>query len=354
MIGPRIGSAGTRTASTGASSQAAGDQPDTLEVSELVVAYDQPGRAATVVKGLSFSVRPGQTLGLVGESGSGKTVTSLALMGLIDPPGRVVSGSVRLAGRELIGLSAKEWSMVRGSQIAMIFQEPRRSLDPAFTAGQQIAEVARRSLALGRRGAAARAAELLEQVGFPDPSATMRRYPHQLSGGMCQRVILCMALAGQPRFLIADEPTTALDVTIQSQVLDLLCRVQAERDLGMVFVTHDLAVVAEMCDDVAVLFAGEIVEQAPAEVLFSAPRHPYTQTLLDSLPRMPRAGHTPEPAAGSTTLMPPAGGDGCRFADRCDFVESACLAGPPPVVPVGPGHSARCARTDDVRLRGLT
>jgi oligopeptide/dipeptide ABC transporter ATP-binding protein len=305
---------------------------------------------ARAVDGVSFDLYPGETLGIVGESGSGKTVTSLSVLRLIpEPPGHIRPGSfIEFEGRNLLTLAPKALRAIRGNEIAMIFQEPMTSLNPVFTVGDQIAEAAIVHQHLSRKRARARAIDMLKLVGIPDPAESVDRYPHQLSGGMRQRVMIAMALVCHPKVLIADEPTTALDVTIQGQILELLERLQAELGMAIMLITHDLGVVAGSADRVVVMYAGQVVEQAPTPELFAHPLHPYTEGLLKSVPRLdtptPRArGHLPSipgqvPAA---TAWP----SGCRFHPRCPFAWDRCRAEEPPLLDAGgePGtHTVRC------------
>ncbi len=312
-----------------------------LEVTGLrtLFATDQGSFAA--VDGVDFSVDAGRTLAIVGESGCGKSVTSLSIMGLVRPPGRVAAGSIRFEGRELVGLPAVELQALRGNAMAMIFQEPMSSLNPAFTIGAQIVEALQCHQRLTRAQAQARAIEMLAQVRIPAPEQRFHEHPHRLSGGMRQRAMIAMALANAPRLLIADEPTTALDVTIQAQILALMHELQQASGTAIVLITHDLGVVAEVADDVVVMYAGRIVERAPVQQLFNEPQHPYTVGLLGSMPRLHGtatrlaaiAGQVPSP------LQRPAG---CAFAERCPFADARCRAEAPPWRAVGDGHHAAC------------
>jgi oligopeptide/dipeptide ABC transporter ATP-binding protein len=298
------------------------------------------------VDGVSFDVREGETLAVVGESGSGKSVTSLSILRLIpSPPGRIVSGSIRFRGRELLELSNAEMRRIRGREISMIFQEPMTSLNPVYTCGDQIMESLIVHERLSRRAARARAIELLRIVGIPSPEQRVDEYPHQMSGGMRQRVMIAMALACRPSILIADEPTTALDVTIQAQILELLERLQGEFGMAVILITHDLGVVAETADRVVVMYGGQVVEQCDVRAAFQRPRHPYTAGLLRSLPRLGQReplrvipGTVPNPAH-----FPP----GCRFEPRCAVAQPRCLA-PPALEEVEPGHGARCWRSGEI------
>jgi oligopeptide/dipeptide ABC transporter ATP-binding protein len=315
-----------------------------LEVRGLRTHFAIDGGEFAAVDGVSLSVGAGQTLAIVGESGSGKSVTALSIMGLVPrPPGRLAGGSIKLEGRELMGLSAKELQSLRGNGMAMIFQEPMSSLNPAFTVGDQIIEVLQRHRPIGRAEAERLALLGLERVRIPAPAQRMHEYPHKLSGGMRQRVMIAMALANEPRLLIADEPTTALDVTIQAQILALMRELQQASGTAIVLITHDLGVVAEVADTVAVMYCGRIVEQAPVAELFAEPQHPYTVGLLGSMPRLHGqatrlaaiAGQVPGP------LDRPAG---CRFADRCPFVMPRCREAQPELQDLGNGHLAACWR----------
>ncbi|WP_208430946.1 ABC transporter ATP-binding protein [Aeromicrobium yanjiei] len=302
---------------------------------------------------MNLSLGAGMTLGLVGESGSGKTVTSLAIMGLIAGKNTRLTGSVKLLGRELVGLSEGELSHLRGSEMAMVFQEPRRSLDPAFTVGDQIAEVIRRHEGVSRKDAFAQAVEMLEKVGIPDAKSRAKAYPHQFSGGMCQRVMLAIALACKPKLLIADEPTTALDVTVQKEMLALMNQLQADFDVSILFITHDLGVVAEMCDDVNVMYAGQVVESTGLYELFETPQHPYTEGLLAAIPEsVPRGGRLRSiPGAVPAPREWPVS---CRFFARCAHaVPGRCDEGPVDLAMVQPGHAVRCVRAGELELKGI-
>jgi oligopeptide/dipeptide ABC transporter ATP-binding protein len=292
------------------------------------------------VDGLSLDLWPGEMVGLVGESGSGKSVTALSVLRLIEPPGYIMGGSALFEGRDLLALPEAEVAAVRGRRIAMVFQNPRAALNPVMPVGEQIARVAAHHLALSRRAARARALELLEQVQVPEPARRARAYAHELSGGMCQRVTIAVALAGGPALLLADEPTTGLDVTIQAAILDLLRDLQRAAGLTVVLVTHDLGLVAETCDRIAVMHAGHLVEVGTVPQVFAAPAHPYTAGLLGAIPRIDRAvTMTSVPGDLPSLLDPPAG---CRFAGRCDRAEDACLSADPPWVPLADGHRVFC------------
>jgi oligopeptide/dipeptide ABC transporter ATP-binding protein len=292
------------------------------------------------VHGVDLVVGAGERLGIVGESGSGKSLTMLAVMGLLSPPLEVLSGSIRLGGRELVGATEEELRAVRGSEVAMIYQDPMTSLDPMFRVGDQVAEG---PLAHGgsRHDVAARVQSGLSEVGFADPQRVQRQYPHELSGGMRQRVMIASALIGAPRLLIADEPTTALDVTIQRQILRLVARLQREHGMAVAWITHDLGVVAQFAERVAVMYAGRIVETAPTRRLFAAPQHPYTAALLHSLPTTAQAGARLEQIAGSPpdAATPP---PGCPFHPRCRQVTDRCRSERPPLQPRADRSAAAC------------
>jgi len=312
-----------------------------LEVSGLRTHFSTDDGEFAAVDGVSFAVEAGQTLAIVGESGCGKSVTALSIMGLVRPPGRVAAGSIRFEGRELVGLPARDMQALRGNALAMIFQEPMSSLNPAFTVGEQIVEGLQRHRRLTRTQAEVRAVQMLERVRIPAPAQRFHEHPHQLSGGMRQRAMIAMALANEPRLLIADEPTTALDVTIQAQILELMHELQRETGTAVVLITHDLGVVAEVADDVVVMYAGRVVEQAPVAALFAEPQHPYTVGLLGSMPRLHGSaerlaaiqGQVPNPLQ-----RPP----GCAFAERCPFADSRCRSDAPPWRAVGAAHRAAC------------
>jgi peptide/nickel transport system ATP-binding protein len=322
-----------------------------LEVEHLAVEFRTTHGRVRVVEDVSFTLTSGETFGLVGESGSGKSVTSLALLGMIGPPsGSVPEGSVRLEGRELLGMPERELSRIRGREVAMIFQEPKRSLDPAFTVGDQISETLRTHLGVSRREGWRRAVAMLDTVGIPSPSRRAHDYPHQFSGGMAQRVMLAIALCCEPKVLIADEPTTALDVTVQAKVLDLIRDLQHEMGLAVLFISHDLGVVAEMCDQVAVMYAGQIVEHSPADDVFFHPQHPYTAALLEAIPRTDLAGGRLVAIPG---VVPPAHAwpSGCRFHPRCAYATDRCEEEVPALV--GSDSKRRCLRADELHLRGV-
>jgi len=314
-----------------------------LELKQLAVSFATDDGTVRAVDGIDLALRRGRTLGLVGESGCGKSVTSLAVMGLLPPENSKVSGEVRFEGRDLLQVEESERRDLRGARLAMIFQEPMTSLNPAFTIGNQIVEAIRRHSKLTAGEARAKAIAMLRLVRLPSPETRIDDYPHKLSGGQRQRVMIAMALACGPDLLIADEPTTALDVTIQAQILDLMRGLRRDTGTAIILITHDLGVVAEMADDVAVMYAGQIVERAPVKDLFARPEHPYTVGLLGSIPRLDhRRERLPsiEGRVPDMTRPPP----GCRFAARCPFVEPACREAVPVLAEVTPDHLTRCRR----------
>ncbi len=312
-----------------------------LRVQGLRVIFPAAGGAVRAVDGVSFSVASGETLGLVGESGCGKTMTALSLLRLVPPPGRIAGGEIALEGRDLSGLGEGEMRELRGKAISMVFQEPMTSLNPVFTVGAQIEETIRAHERVGRAAARSRALALLAEVNLPDPAARLNAYPHQLSGGMRQRVMIAIALACRPRLLIADEPTTALDVTVQAQILSLLGRLRRVHGMSMLLVTHDLGVVARETDRVAVMYLGRIVESASTAALFARPLHPYTAALMRSIPRLGQTrrrlaaipGNVPDPS-----LRP----SGCSFHPRCPLAEPVCGKEDPALEELQSGHFAAC------------
>ncbi len=311
-----------------------------LEVSHLTTVFDVAGRAVPAVDDVSFEVRNGETLGLVGESGSGKSVTALSILRLIEAPGRIASGSIRFKGRELLTLSETDMRAIRGVEIGLIFQEPMTALNPVFTIGNQIAEVLLVHGRTSRRTARARAVELLSAVRIPDAARRLDDYPHQLSGGMRQRALIAMALACTPALVIADEPTTALDVTIQAEILDLLREMKSAFGLSLLLITHDLGVVAETADRVAVMYAGRIVEHGPVRAVLGSPQHPYTRGLIASMPGGARGARL----RGIDGSVPMLGAlpSGCAFHPRCPDRFDPCSTTPPPNYPVGTDHESRC------------
>jgi len=314
-----------------------------LSIEDLQTEFSFDGKAFLAVDGVSLEVKAGQTVGVVGESGCGKSVTALSTMGLVQSPGKVVGGRILFRGEDLLQKNEAGLRKIRGNQIAMIFQEPMTSLNPVFTVGDQIGEAIRLHQGKSRAEARQRAIELLQLVGIPAPEERVDRYPHELSGGMRQRVMIAMALACDPELLIADEPTTALDVTIQAQILDLLRRLQKERGLAVLLITHDLGVVAETCEQVVVMYAGKVVERAPTADLFAAPRHPYTSGLLQSLPANARRAGRPRLQA-IRGVVPPIDQmpKGCRFRTRCDRAQALCETTEPALVSAGEGREVAC------------
>jgi len=318
-----------------------------LEVEDLVTSFYTRDGVVRAVSGITFHVDRGEVLGLVGESGCGKSVTSLSIMRLVAKPGRIERGTIRFHGQDLLKLSGEEMRKVRGERIAMIFQQPTSSLNPVWMAGRQIAEVLEIHRGMKRKAALGRSLELLRMVGIPDPERRLKAYPHELSGGMAQRIMIAMALACEPELLIADEPTTALDVTIQAQILDLIRHLREETGTAILLITHDLGVVAEMCDRVAVMYAGEIVEQTDVHTLFARPSHPYTRGLIGSIPVPGIIRDSLEVIPGNVPNLidlPPA----CRFAPRCVTREAEAVAGctevRPELRPLAGGHDVRCFR----------
>ena len=314
-----------------------------LRVEHLVTSFQTDRGLIRAVDDISFSINKGQTVGLVGESGCGKSVTSLSILRLIQsPPGRIEpSSKIIFGGEDIVKLSEPQMRGLRGNRISMIFQEPMTSLNPVFTIGDQIGEVFRIHRGASKKEARERSIEMLRLVRMAAPEKRVDEYPHQLSGGMRQRIMIAMALACRPELLIADEPTTALDVTIQSQILDLMANLQRELNMAILLITHDLGVVAEVCDYVIVMYAGKIAEQGSVEAIFRAPTHPYTVGLLNSIPRL---GHKTEylPTIEGTVpslANPP---KGCRFQDRCKHVHAKCREQEPPLRSVAPGHEAAC------------
>ncbi len=327
-----------------------------LEVRDLRTHFFTREGVVRAVDGVSLSLDIGRTLGLVGESGCGKSVTALSILGLIPkPPARIVGGEILFRGRDLTTLSERELEDVRGKRIAMVFQDPMTSLNPTLTIETQLVETIRRHTDVSRREASRRAAELLDEVGIPNAESRLRDYPHRLSGGMRQRVMIAIALSCEPDVLIADEPTTALDVTVQAQVLDLLDRLRREHDMAMIVITHDMGVIAEVADDVAVMYAGQIVEQASAADLGARPEHPYTEALLGALPQLDdhasRTGRlTAIPGRPPSLVEPPVG---CRFAARCPYADEpdGCAEHPPELRELRPGHLVRSEHPASARAR---
>lgn len=314
-----------------------------LDIRDLSLVFDTFDGTYHAIDRVSLQIKPGEALGLVGETGCGKSVLTRSAFGLVpSPPARITSGSVKLAGRELLGLSDRALRQIRGRDVAMIFQDPMTYLNPVFRIGTQLVDAIRAQSGgrIGRRAARERALEMLEKVHLPNPLRQFRSYPHELSGGMRQRVLIAMALAAEPRLLIADEPTTALDVTIQAQILDLMAELVEDMDLAMILISHDLGVVAQICSRAVVMYAGKIVEDAPIDRIFDAPAHPYTQGLLAALPHpfRPAGQLATIPGTLPDLLDPPAG---CRFAARCPRAAAVCAA-PVPLRPVSEFHNVAC------------
>ncbi|MGE3278171.1 MAG: ABC transporter ATP-binding protein [Vicinamibacterales bacterium] len=318
-----------------------------LEVRGLTTRFHTRSGTVHAVNGISYTLHAGQSLALVGESGSGKSVSALSLLGLVPPPGKVEGGQVVLNGRSLLELSPREWQDVRGREVAMVFQDPMTSLNPVLTVGRQLAEPLRRHMGMNAKAAAAECAALLQRVGIPNGVERLSDYPHQFSGGQRQRIMIAMALACRPAVLIADEPTTALDVTIQAQIVALVKALQAEMGMAILWITHDLALVAGLVDRVAVMYGGTIVEQADVAELYANPRHPYTRGLLASLPEVASAtgrlvaieGRPPDLRAAPTT---------CPFAPRCAWAVERCRQEIPPLQDVTPAHASACWRWSEL------
>jgi peptide/nickel transport system ATP-binding protein len=336
------------TSDISSSVQDAGSGRPLIELRGLTVAF----HGQRVLRGLNLDVGRGEALGMVGESGSGKSVTWLAALGLL-PTHAAVSGEARLDGQNIIGASEAELSLVRGGRIGLVFQDPISALNPVHRVGAQLVEALRLHRGLGGAAARAEARRLFELVGIPDAKRRLDLYPHELSGGQNQRVMIAMALAGEPELLVADEPTTALDATIQAQILDLLERLRREMGMALVLISHDLSVVAELCERIVVMYAGGIVEEAPAKRLLASPAHPYTQGLIGAQPPLsgarrrltPIAGQVPEP-----WNMP----SGCVFAPRCSMAIPDCSAAPPPMIGAGPSQRAACIRLGEMALPGAS
>ena len=326
------------------------EQAPLLRVVDLVTSFRTDEGVLRAVDEASFDLEAGATLGIVGESGCGKSVTALSIMRLLpEPAGRVDGGRVELQGKNLLDLSEREMQGVRVDAVSMIFQEPMTSLNPVYTVGAQIIEAIRMHQKKSRREARVHAIEMLKLVGIPSPESNVDAYPHQLSGGMRQRVMIAMALACKPKLLIADEPTTALDVTIQAQILELLKKLQEQLGMAVLLITHDLGVVAEYAQDVVVMYAGRVVERAPVKEIFARPLHPYTRGLLGSIPRIVRGGErkrlpTIEGVVPDLRDLPP----GCRFADRCSMVKDECRAAEPTLDEIESAHFVRCIRAREI------
>ena len=321
-----------------------------LEVRDLRVEFPTRRGTLVAVDGLSFDIAPGEVLGVVGESGAGKSLTGMAIIGLLEPPGRIAGGEIRLEGERIDGLSPEAMRRVRGKRIGAIFQDPLTSLNPLFTVGEQLVETILAHLPLDARAARARAVELLAETGIPAPEARMDHYPHQFSGGMRQRVVIALALAAQPRLIVADEPTTALDVSIQAQIISLLKKLAREHGTAVMLITHDMGVIAETADRVAVMYAGRLAELGPVREVIHAPRHPYTAGLMGSIPRL---GSTPQRLAQIDGAMPRLNAipPGCAFNPRCERRFAPCTRERPSPLPAGAGVAA-CWLFDDSKTAG--
>lgn len=313
-----------------------------LDVQNLHVSFDTYAGEVKAVRGVTFSLSEGEVLAIVGESGCGKSVTSMSIMRLLKSPPAEITGQIQFEGKDLLKLSDDEMCRIRGNEIAMIFQEPMTALNPLFTCGYQISEVLRMHQGLDKRAARKQAVELMRMVGIPIPEKRVNNFPHQLSGGMRQRVMIAMALACKPKLLIADEPTTALDVTIQAQIMKLIRDLKEEMNMALILITHDMGVVAEMAERVIVMYAGNAVEEADVKTLFKSPLHPYTQGLLESIPRLEDEGKEDLKVIDGSVPglhdMP----KGCRFSPRCAYCTGHCTEELPPLVDVGGGHKVRC------------
>jgi peptide/nickel transport system ATP-binding protein len=314
-----------------------------LEIKGLTTHFHLSGGVLRAVEGVDLTLEPGETLALVGESGCGKSITAASIMRLVPPPGRIVSGEVLFKGVDLLQLSGEQMRGIRGNQIGMVFQDPMTSLNPVFTIGTQVAEGLRIHRGLSRLEAENEAVEILSLVGIPAPRERIRDYPHQLSGGMRQRVMIAMALACRPELVIADEPTTALDVTIQAQILELLDRLKEETNMGLILITHNLGIVAERAHRTAIMYAGQIVEMAETSELFANPLHPYTRGLLASLPEFTKPGERLATIAGSVPDLKKELA-GCPYRERCPICDQACATHKPGMKEAGKGHAVRCLK----------
>ncbi len=336
---------GLRSSPTASAAPCGGDDASLLSVRDLSTEFSTSHGIVHAVDGVSFDIRAGETLGLVGESGSGKSVTALSIMRLVRAPGRIAAGQIFYKGRDLLALSPQDTMNIRGKDIAMIFQEPMTSLNPVFSIGDQIAEAVQVHEQVSRREAMERAIEMLNIVHIPSPQRRAHEYPHQLSGGMRQRVMIAMALSCNPKLLIADEPTTALDVTIQAEILDLLNELKSRFAMAVLLITHDLGVVAATAQRVIVMYAGNVVEEASVDALFADPLHPYTQGLLRSIPRVDRAAGKRQRLTQIPGTVPVLRGElraCCRFAARCSFAKPSHFTNTPPLREVRRGHKAAC------------
>jgi oligopeptide/dipeptide ABC transporter ATP-binding protein len=316
-----------------------------LRVRDLAVGFESGGVVARAVDGVSFDVHRGRTLGIVGESGCGKSVTAFSIMRLLPQPhGRILGGAILFEGKDLAKASEADLHRIRGGRIGMVFQEPLGALNPVQTIGRQLSEVLLLHKPITKGQALAESVSLLGKVGIPSPEIRVREYPHQLSGGMRQRVVIAMALSCNPSLLIADEPTTALDVTIQAQILDLMLSLQRELGMAIVLITHDLGVIAQVCDEVVVMYAGRVAEQGPVDEIFRRPTHPYTRGLLASIPRLTTARKSRLPTIEGTVPSLGEMPGGCRFQNRCPYVEQRCRDARPPLEEIAPSHSVSCLR----------
>ncbi len=322
--------------------------PPLLEIKNLKTVFESNAGTVRAVDDVSFSIGAGEVLGLVGESGCGKSITALSILRLIAAPGQIVGGSIKFKGRNLLECSSDEMRSIRGNDIAMIFQDPMTSLNPVYTVGEQIAEAIRLHRGFDRSSAWASAIDAMKEVAIPDAERRASDYPHQLSGGMRQRVMIAMALACDPELLIADEPTTALDVTIQAQILDLINGLRSRRKLSVLLITHDLGVIAETADRVAVMYTGRIVEEGSVAQLFSAPKHPYTRGLLKSLPEMNQPGGLRLETIEGSVPNPSALPEGCHFAPRCTHAVERCLTGEAELIGFPDGSAVRCPRSSEI------
>lgn len=321
-----------------------------LQVDDLMISFTTLRGQLKVVENVSFSLQPGEIVGLVGESGSGKSVTALALMRLLGQEGRIDRGTINLDGQDIMSLTAAEMLSIRGREVSMIFQEPMTSLNPVYTVGFQIAEILQEHFGMSSRETMKKAADLLKLVGIPDAQQRIYDYPHQLSGGMRQRVMIAMAMACEPKILIADEPTTALDVTIQAQILDLINDLRSRFGTAVLLITHDMGVIASIAQRVIVMYAGQMVEEGPVQDIFAAPRHPYTQLLLRTIPRVKQKLARLEVIEGTTpspTHFPP----GCRFHTRCPDAVDRCSSEQPALTQISPTHRVACLRSDEPHFK---
>ncbi|MFV0452503.1 MAG: ABC transporter ATP-binding protein [Propioniciclava sp.] len=329
------------------------DNAALLEVSDLRIAYTSTSGVVDVVRDVSFRVKRGETVALVGESGSGKSTIGLAIMGLLPPAGSVTAGTVRFEDQDLVGLSEDRWRRLRGAEISMVFQDPLSALNPVLTVGRQIAEVFTAHQQMSAAEAREKTLELLRRVRMPDPEQRFKQYPQQFSGGMRQRVVIAMALALNPRLIVADEPTTALDVTVQERIMDLLDELISDQESGLLLITHDLAVVADKADRIYVLYAGQVMESGPIRAVYDAPANPYTLGLLSSVPVPDQVGRALDPIPGSPP-DPATLGPGCPFAPRCDVAADRCIRENPPLVEIAPGRFSACHFAKEVATDGRT